>query len=230
MIVDRAASNFTPRENGFVHHSIAILYHEVPNPNITIRNFGIAVGGGGGGGAQQRAAGGAAGGRGGAVDRPVAVRDGERHTRWSRGGRAGEGSPIDSTRVTTQYRETVWCIWSVTENATPAGRAAAAQVRVPRFNSSHSSREAVSLCAHVAAVSNPALHCAWGLQALPALGLLQASRSSSRQCLLWGMSPVRANATKRGDGVREVRRVCGRLVCVGEARAGGKCRIQRISP
>jgi hypothetical protein len=26
-----------------VHHSIAILYHEVPNPNITIRNFFIAV-------------------------------------------------------------------------------------------------------------------------------------------------------------------------------------------
>jgi hypothetical protein len=28
-----------------VHHSIAILYHEVPNPNITIRDFCIAVGG-----------------------------------------------------------------------------------------------------------------------------------------------------------------------------------------
>ena len=28
---------------GFVHHSIAILYHQVPNPNITIRNFFIAV-------------------------------------------------------------------------------------------------------------------------------------------------------------------------------------------
>jgi hypothetical protein len=28
---------------GFVHHSIAILYHQVPNPNITIRNFCIAV-------------------------------------------------------------------------------------------------------------------------------------------------------------------------------------------
>jgi hypothetical protein len=28
---------------GFVHHSIAILYHEVPNPNLTIRNFFIAV-------------------------------------------------------------------------------------------------------------------------------------------------------------------------------------------
>jgi hypothetical protein len=28
---------------GFVHHSIAILYHQVPNPSITIRNFSIAV-------------------------------------------------------------------------------------------------------------------------------------------------------------------------------------------
>jgi hypothetical protein len=36
-------SNFVPRGFGFVHHSIAILYHEVPNPNITIRNFFIAV-------------------------------------------------------------------------------------------------------------------------------------------------------------------------------------------
>jgi hypothetical protein len=36
-------SNFVPRGFGFVHHSIAILYHEVPNPNITIRNFLIAV-------------------------------------------------------------------------------------------------------------------------------------------------------------------------------------------
>jgi hypothetical protein len=36
-------SNFAPRGFGFVHHSIAILYHEVPNPNITIRNFLIAV-------------------------------------------------------------------------------------------------------------------------------------------------------------------------------------------
>jgi hypothetical protein len=50
-------SNFVPRGFGFVHHSIAILYHEVPNPNLTIRNFSIAVrrgcggGGGGGGGA-----------------------------------------------------------------------------------------------------------------------------------------------------------------------------------
>jgi hypothetical protein len=37
-------SNFVPRGFGFVHHSIAILYHEVPNPNITIRNCLIAVG------------------------------------------------------------------------------------------------------------------------------------------------------------------------------------------
>jgi hypothetical protein len=36
-------SNFVPRDFGFVHHSIAILYHEVPNPNLTIRNFFIAV-------------------------------------------------------------------------------------------------------------------------------------------------------------------------------------------
>ena len=36
-------SNFVPRGFGFVHHSIAILYHEVPNPNLTIRNFCIAV-------------------------------------------------------------------------------------------------------------------------------------------------------------------------------------------
>jgi hypothetical protein len=36
-------SNFVSRGFGFVHHSIAILYHEVPNPNITIRNFLIAV-------------------------------------------------------------------------------------------------------------------------------------------------------------------------------------------
>ena len=28
---------------GFVHHLISILYHEVPNPNLTIRNFFIAV-------------------------------------------------------------------------------------------------------------------------------------------------------------------------------------------
>jgi hypothetical protein len=32
-------SNFVPRGFGFVHHSRAILYHEVPNPNLTIRNF-----------------------------------------------------------------------------------------------------------------------------------------------------------------------------------------------
>jgi hypothetical protein len=30
---------FVPRGFGFVHHSIALLYHEVPNPNLTIRNF-----------------------------------------------------------------------------------------------------------------------------------------------------------------------------------------------
>jgi hypothetical protein len=36
-------SNFAPRGFAFVHHSIAILYHQVPNPNITIRNFFIAV-------------------------------------------------------------------------------------------------------------------------------------------------------------------------------------------
>ena len=35
--------NFAPRGFGFVHHSIAILYHEVPNPYLTIRNFFIAV-------------------------------------------------------------------------------------------------------------------------------------------------------------------------------------------
>jgi hypothetical protein len=38
-------SNFVPRGFGFVHHSIAILDHEVPNPNLTIRDFLIAVGG-----------------------------------------------------------------------------------------------------------------------------------------------------------------------------------------
>jgi hypothetical protein len=38
-------SNFAPRGFGFVHHSIAILYHEVPNPYLTIRRFCIAVGG-----------------------------------------------------------------------------------------------------------------------------------------------------------------------------------------
>jgi hypothetical protein len=36
-------SNFVPRGFGFVHHSIAILYHEAPNPYLTIRNFLIAV-------------------------------------------------------------------------------------------------------------------------------------------------------------------------------------------
>jgi hypothetical protein len=41
-------SNCVPRGFGFVHHSIAILYHEVPNPNLTIRNFFIAVSQGGG--------------------------------------------------------------------------------------------------------------------------------------------------------------------------------------
>jgi hypothetical protein len=38
-------SRFVPRGFGFVHHSIAILYHEVPYLSITIRNFFIAVGG-----------------------------------------------------------------------------------------------------------------------------------------------------------------------------------------
>ena len=36
-------SNFVPGGFGFVHHSIAILYHEVPDPTITIRNFFVAV-------------------------------------------------------------------------------------------------------------------------------------------------------------------------------------------
>jgi hypothetical protein len=36
-------SNFVRRCFGFVHHSIAILYHQVPNLSITIRNFLIAV-------------------------------------------------------------------------------------------------------------------------------------------------------------------------------------------
>jgi hypothetical protein len=36
--------NFVPRGFRFVHHSIAILYHEVPNPSLTIRDFCIAVG------------------------------------------------------------------------------------------------------------------------------------------------------------------------------------------
>ena len=35
-------SNFVPRGFGFVRHSIAILYHQVPDPDITIRNFFIA--------------------------------------------------------------------------------------------------------------------------------------------------------------------------------------------
>jgi hypothetical protein len=36
-------SNLLPRGFGFVHHSIAILDHQVPNLSITIRNFFIAV-------------------------------------------------------------------------------------------------------------------------------------------------------------------------------------------
>jgi hypothetical protein len=32
-------SNFVPRGFGFVHHSIAILYHEVPLPYLTIREL-----------------------------------------------------------------------------------------------------------------------------------------------------------------------------------------------
>jgi hypothetical protein len=36
-------SNFVPRGFGFVHHSIAILDHQVPNLSLTIRNFCIAV-------------------------------------------------------------------------------------------------------------------------------------------------------------------------------------------
>jgi hypothetical protein len=40
-IVDRAAINFVPRGFGFVHHPIP--YHQVPNPNLTIRHFSIAV-------------------------------------------------------------------------------------------------------------------------------------------------------------------------------------------
>jgi hypothetical protein len=35
-------SNFVLGFFGFVHHSMAILDHEVPKPNITIRNFSIA--------------------------------------------------------------------------------------------------------------------------------------------------------------------------------------------
>ena len=36
-------SNSALRGFGFVHHSIALLYHQVPNPNLTIRNLCIAV-------------------------------------------------------------------------------------------------------------------------------------------------------------------------------------------
>jgi hypothetical protein len=36
-------SKFVLSGFGFVHDSIAIPYHEVPNPNLTIRNFCIAV-------------------------------------------------------------------------------------------------------------------------------------------------------------------------------------------
>jgi hypothetical protein len=36
-------SNFAPRGFGFVHHSIALLYHQVPNRSLTIRHFCIAV-------------------------------------------------------------------------------------------------------------------------------------------------------------------------------------------
>jgi hypothetical protein len=32
-------SNFVPRGFGFVHHSIAILYHEVPNPISRFATF-----------------------------------------------------------------------------------------------------------------------------------------------------------------------------------------------
>jgi hypothetical protein len=32
-------SNFVPRGFAFVHPSIAILHHQVPNPNLTIRHF-----------------------------------------------------------------------------------------------------------------------------------------------------------------------------------------------
>jgi hypothetical protein len=39
-------SNFAPRGFGFVHHSIAIFYHEVPTPNLTIRNFFSSLQGG----------------------------------------------------------------------------------------------------------------------------------------------------------------------------------------
>jgi len=36
-------TNFAPRGFGRVHHSIAILCHQVPNLSITIRTFYIAV-------------------------------------------------------------------------------------------------------------------------------------------------------------------------------------------
>jgi hypothetical protein len=39
----RPLSNFVPRGFGFVHHSIAILYHQVLNPIITIRNFFLSL-------------------------------------------------------------------------------------------------------------------------------------------------------------------------------------------
>jgi hypothetical protein len=41
-----ARSAIVPRGLGFVHHSRAIFCRAVPNPNITIRNFFIAVWGG----------------------------------------------------------------------------------------------------------------------------------------------------------------------------------------
>ena len=46
-------SNYAPRGFGFVHHSRAFLYPQVPNPNLTIRNFcivcmtGVSEGGAG---------------------------------------------------------------------------------------------------------------------------------------------------------------------------------------
>ena len=37
-------SNFAPRGFGFVHHiQGTIFYHQVPSPNLTIRNFCIAA-------------------------------------------------------------------------------------------------------------------------------------------------------------------------------------------
>jgi hypothetical protein len=51
-------SYFVPMGLGFVHHSIAFLYHEVPRTYLTIRDSFIAVGGGAGraqqGGVPQR--------------------------------------------------------------------------------------------------------------------------------------------------------------------------------